>query len=99
MKLGKAIRMLRLYHGMRQREVCAKTDISTSHMSEMERDAKRPTVDGMYRIAEVYGLPGSALIHLAEVLDLPEGSEIPDFPHPRMKLIMTMHEAQTSLRK
>jgi len=98
MKLDQTIRLLRLYHGFRQREVCERTGLSTSMMSEIERGQKQPTLQVIGRIADVYGLAPSELVYLAEAAGRAPGEPLPPMPHPTIARMMAMHEAQMSVR-
>jgi len=98
MRLDRTIRRLRLYHGFRQREVCERTGISRSLMSEIEKGHKQPTLGVIGRIAGVYGLAPSELVYLAEAADRPSGQPLPPLPHPKIELMLTMRQAQMSVR-
>jgi transcriptional regulator with XRE-family HTH domain len=98
MMLAETIGLLRRYHGLRQREVCTRTGMSTSMMSEIERGQKKPTLEVIGRLADVYGIAPSELVYMAEALARPAGTPLAPMPHPKIAKMMIMHEAQLSVR-
>ena len=57
----KAYTLLQLRSGKRwtQKEAAAKLDVSVSTLSNWENEKKFPTIDKVWEIAEIYGVPMS----------------------------------------
>lgn len=60
-KLGQRIRQLRTDHRMSQEELAFKSGISPAHLGQIERAAKKPTVDTIGKIAAALNVPAAAL--------------------------------------
>jgi transcriptional regulator with XRE-family HTH domain len=57
--LNEALRLIRVYHDVRQSEMAEKLGISKSYLSEIEHDRKRPTLDLVEKYAEIFKIPVS----------------------------------------
>lgn len=51
------LRAVRLAHGWSLRDVCAPANIDPAHLSRVERGEKSLSIDALYRLAKVLGLP------------------------------------------
>ena len=71
---GKALRLLRRSHDLKQRELATKLDISRSYVSELESGNRTPSLDLLDRYAQTFKIPVSSLVFFAEALE--EKSEI-----------------------
>lgn len=67
--LNKTLRLIRLFHDLKQKELASRLGISTSHLSEIESAKKTPTIDLLNRYAQVFEVPVSSIVFLAENLD------------------------------
>lgn len=72
--LHEALRLIRVYHDMKQAELAEKLGISKSYMSEIEKGTKSPTVELISKYAEVFGIPASSILFFAENIDKPHAS-------------------------
>jgi transcriptional regulator with XRE-family HTH domain len=64
--LGEALRLIRVYHDLKQKQVAERLAISTSYLSEIEKGHKMPTLDLIERYSDVFGLPVSSIMFFAE---------------------------------
>lgn len=64
--LNEALRLIRVYHDMKQSEAAAKLGISNSYLSEVEKGHKKPTLELVERYAEVYEIPASSIMFFSE---------------------------------
>lgn len=64
--LGEALRLIRVYHDLKQKQVAERLDISTSYLSEIEKGHKVPSLDLIQRYSQVFGLPVSSIMFFAE---------------------------------
>jgi transcriptional regulator with XRE-family HTH domain len=96
MRIGPAIRTLRRYADMRQKELAARSGIRASYLSQIEKEQRQPALDVVGRIAAVLGLEASSLFYVAEVIDLAPGTPRPPFPDPKVQMMMDL---RTSFRE
>jgi len=64
--LNEALRLIRVYHDLRQSEVAEKLGISKSYLSEIEKGAKRPTLELVEKYAAAFHVPVSSIIFFSE---------------------------------
>lgn len=67
--LNRALRLIRIFHDLRQTELAEKLQISKSHLSEIESGKKIPTIILLMRYSEVLDLPLSSIMFFAENMD------------------------------
>ncbi len=67
--LNKALRLMRVFHDLTQKELAEKLGISTSHLSEIESGKKTPTLLVLNRYGEVFEMPVSSILFFSENLD------------------------------
>lgn len=67
--LGEALRLIRVYHDLKQREVAKKLRISTSYLSEIEKGHKTPTLEFIQKYSDAFDLPVSSIMFFAESVD------------------------------
>ena len=64
--INEALRLLRVFHDLKQFEMAKKLDISKSHISEIERGIKSPSLDLIERYASEFNIPISSIMFFAE---------------------------------
>lgn len=64
--LGEALRLIRVYHDLKQKQVAELLDVSTSYLSEIEKGHKTPTLDIVQRYSDKFGIPVSSIMFFAE---------------------------------
>src|SRR5215472_5273656 len=62
LRTGRAVKQRREAAGLSLRELAARSGISSSMISDIERGSKSPTVVTMVRLAEALGVSAAALI-------------------------------------
>lgn len=67
--LGEALRLIRVYHDMKQKDAADALGLSTSYLSEIEKGRKVPTLDVLHRYAENFGMPLSSILFFAETVE------------------------------
>lgn len=67
--LGDALRLIRVFHDLKQAETAVKLGISKSYLSEIESGGKEPTLQLIGRYAEVFALPASSILFFSESID------------------------------
>ena len=72
--LAEALRLIRVFHDVKQNELAAKLGISKSHLSEIENGRKQPRLELIERYSDEFGIPGSSILFFSECLDNPSKS-------------------------
>jgi len=67
--ISEALRLLRVFHDMKQKELAEKLGISKSHVSEIENGNRTPSLEVISRYAEVFRVPASSIIFFAENIE------------------------------
>jgi transcriptional regulator with XRE-family HTH domain len=67
--LHKALRLIRVFNEMTQKELAELLDISRSHLSEIESGKKTPSYDLLERYSTVFKVPTSNLLFFSEYLE------------------------------
>lgn len=70
--LSEALRLIRVFHDLKQNELAERLGISQSHLSEIERGKKTPTSELVAKYAKEFDLPVSSIWFFDEKLN--EGS-------------------------
>ena len=64
--LHEALKLIRIFHNLKQTELAQKLDISQSHLSEVEAGTKQPTIELLEKYADVFKMPLSSILYFAE---------------------------------
>lgn len=67
--LGEALRLIRVYHDLKQKELAERLEISTSYLSEIEKGHKTPTLELIHRYSAAFKIPVSSIMFFAESVD------------------------------
>lgn len=67
--LHKALKLIRIFHEMKQKELADLLEISRSHLSEIESGKKKPSYDLLERYAKIFNVPISNLLFFSEYLE------------------------------
>lgn len=81
--ISEALRLLRIYHNIRQARLALDLKISTSYLSEIETGKKKVTIDILESYSAYFKVPLSSLFFFAEELSLPRSKD-----HVRSKVAM-----------
>lgn len=73
--LGEALRLIRVYHDLKQNQAATKLGLSTSYLSEIEAGAKTPTLEIIQRYSKEFDLPVSSIMFFAENLNSTKAPE------------------------
>ncbi len=69
--IGEALRLIRVYHDLKQKQVAEKLGLSTSYLSDIERGERVPTLETIERYAREFNMPVSSIMFFSENLDNP----------------------------
>lgn len=64
--LAEALRLIRVFHDMKQQELAEKLNVSKSYLSEIESGKKNPSMDIVERYSSVFSIPPSSIMFFAE---------------------------------
>lgn len=67
--LNKALRLIRVYHDLNQKELAEKLGIVKSYLSEIESGKKMLTIPLLCKYSEVFTIPVSSIVLFAEKLE------------------------------
>ncbi|NJR75763.1 MAG: helix-turn-helix transcriptional regulator [Scytonema sp. CRU_2_7] len=67
--ISKALRLMRVFYDLTQKELAVKLAISKSHLSEIESANKTPTINVLKGYSEIFEVPMSSIMFLAENVD------------------------------
>jgi transcriptional regulator with XRE-family HTH domain len=67
--IGEALRTMRVFHDMTQKDLAEKLEISKSHLSEIESGKKTPTLALLERYSHVFNIPTSSILFFSENMD------------------------------
>ena len=66
--IREALRLIRVFHDLKQVELAEKLGVSKSHISEIEKGNKSPSLDLIQRYATEFKIPVSSIMFFAEEL-------------------------------
>lgn len=64
--INEALRLLRVFHDLKQFELADRIGVSKSHISEIESGAKTPSLELIQKYADEFRVPVSAIMFFAE---------------------------------
>jgi transcriptional regulator with XRE-family HTH domain len=73
--ISRALRLIRIFHRLKQTELSEKLQISNSYLSEIENGIKSPSVELLGKYSKVFRIPVSTLLLFSERLDQRKFSE------------------------
>ena len=85
--LNKALRLLRVFHDLKQKDLAEKLGVSKSYISEIESGKKTPTLALLERYTEVFEVPTSSILFLAENLDCDREKMVTFVPSKMLALL------------
>jgi transcriptional regulator with XRE-family HTH domain len=74
--IHRALKLLRVYHNLKQKELAPRLGISPSHLSELESGVKGVSYEILEKYAEVFRIPVSSIALFAEAAASPDKSSI-----------------------
>lgn len=74
--LSEALRLIRVFHDLKQFELAEKLGVSKSHVSEVENGNRTPSIDLINKYAEAFSIPASSILFFAE--NMSDASKVND---------------------
>lgn len=72
--LSEALRLIRVFHDVKQTELADRLGMSKSYLSEIENGKKQPSIELIERYSAEFKIPASSIMFFAENLDQPSQS-------------------------
>ncbi|MDE0110880.1 MAG: helix-turn-helix transcriptional regulator [Albidovulum sp.] len=69
--LAEALRLIRVFHDLKQQELADLLKMSRSYVSELESGKKVPTMKVVQKYSDIFGIPPSSILFFAENLENP----------------------------
>lgn len=66
--LSEALRLLRVFHDLKQNELAERLELSKSYISELEKGNRKPSLDVIEKYASEFNIPVSSILFFAESL-------------------------------
>ena len=73
--LNKALKQIRIFHGLSQGELAQRLDISAAFLSQVESGAKNVTMTLLEKYGKVFSMPPSSLLLFSEKIQSKNHSE------------------------
>ena len=67
--ISEALRMIRMFHDLSQKELAPRLQIAPSHLSEIEAGKKQPTLQLLERYSIEFGIPVSSIMFFSEKME------------------------------
>lgn len=67
--LSEALRLLRVFHDMRQNELAEMLDVSKSYISELENGNRIPSLDMIQKYSTLFKVPVSSIMFFSENIE------------------------------
>jgi transcriptional regulator with XRE-family HTH domain len=73
--IGEALRVLRIFHDLAQKDLAMKLEIVPSYLSEIESGKKEPTLQLLRKYSEEFRIPLSSILFFSEHLSNPPAAD------------------------
>ena len=74
--INKALKLIRVFHELSQKDLAEKLQISKSHISEIESSKKTPTLEVLYKYSKYFEIATSSIFFLSENIEMQREPEI-----------------------
>jgi len=64
-----ALRMIRIFHDVQQKELAGRLHIAPSYLSEIEKGKKQPSLQLLQEYAEIFRMPLSSILFFSERME------------------------------
>src|SRR5437867_3192631 len=64
--INEALRLVRVFHDLKQKELADALDLSPSYLNELESGKKKVTMEVLQKYAKYFRIPPSSLLYFAE---------------------------------
>ncbi|BAZ18314.1 transcriptional regulator (plasmid) [Calothrix sp. NIES-4071] len=92
--IGRAIKLLRTTHNLKQHDLAKTTSLSKSYICELENNNATPSLDKLFKIGAVFNVKVSEVFLIAEWYDNPkivsDSDNIASIIHPKVLAMMNV---------
>ena len=67
--INEALRLIRVFHDLKQIQAAEKLGVSQSYISEIERGTKVPTLETIQKYSVTFDIPASSILFFSENLE------------------------------
>ena len=94
MKPSRALKLLRIYHGLTQHDMASRIGLKPTMVSELESGKKNATLETLEMYGKEFDMDVSAIIFFAEALENPytESKRVAERVDVRIKLFLAVSE-------
>ncbi len=64
--IHKALRLIRTFHNLKQKELAEALKLSASYVNEIEHGKKQVTIETLQKYSDYFKIPASSLLYFAE---------------------------------
>lgn len=96
--INEALRLIRVFHDLKQAEAAEKLGLSQSYISELERGSKSPTLEVIEKYAAAFDLPASSILYFSENLDESNRSKATHFVAGKILSLLQFLEQRSDRR-
>jgi transcriptional regulator with XRE-family HTH domain len=64
--LNDALKLVRVYHNLKQKKLAEELDLSPSYLNEIESGKKQITMEVLEKYSKYFNIPSSSLLYFAE---------------------------------
>jgi len=73
--INNALRLIRVFHDMSQKDLANKLSVSNSYLSEIESGKKSPSLEIIEKYSQIFNMPPSSILFFSETIDESKRSE------------------------
>jgi transcriptional regulator with XRE-family HTH domain len=70
--INEALRLIRVFHDLKQNELAERLGVSKSFLSEVESGRKAPTLDLISKYSKEFKIPASSILFFSEQMPSPD---------------------------
>ena len=74
--LPEALRLIRVFHDMKQQELARRLSLSKSYISELESGKKVPSMEVIQKYSGEFRIPASSILFFSESLENPSKAKL-----------------------
>lgn len=67
--IGRALKQLRAFHRLSQKDLASQLGISGSYLSEIENETKKPSLEIIEQYSSIFKVPASSILYFSENLN------------------------------
>ena len=93
--INEALRLIRVFHDLKQNQAAEKLGVSQSYLSEIEKGTKIPTLETIKKYSDIFDIPTSSILFFSENLDGSSKSKATKFVSGKIVALMQFLEQRS----